>query len=256
MTGLDALVLAGAAVVAGGLNAVAGGGSFLTFPALLFAGVAPIAANATNTVALWPGSLASVGAYRKDLAHTRRELLVLGAVSLTGGLAGAVLLLQTPEQTFARLVPWLLLGATAIFAGGPALRARLAARGGPEGPRAAGLAAMAPVQFLIAVYGGYFGGGIGILMLAGLAALGMEDIHAMNGLKALLALLINGIAVVAFAVAGVVRWDLAVPMVVGAVVGGYGAARLAKRLDPRWVRGLVVAVGLVLSAVFFLRGGA
>lgn len=244
---LELAVLVAAAVAAGAINSVAGGGSFLTFPALLLSGVSPIAANATNTLALWPGSVASAGAYRRDLAHERRALLVLAAVSLAGGLVGAVLLLGTPEQTFAALVPWLLGGATLLFAVGPRLTRGRPARWGQLGTVAA-------LQFLIAVYGGYFGGGMGILMLAGLSLLGMTDIHAMNGLKVLLGVVINGIALVAFAFAGVLVYPIGLAMAVGAVVGGYGGPLLAKRVPQVWVRRFVLAVGVVLTGYFFVRG--
>lgn len=242
-------LLFAAAFAGGALNSVAGGGSFLLFPSLLLTGVPPIRANATNTFALWPGSLASAGAYRGALRHQRGTLLALGAVSLAGGLAGALLLLGTPERAFAALVPWLLGGATLLFAFGPALTRRLRARG-----RAGGLAAGAMVQLGIAVYGGYFGGGMGIMMLAGMALLGMEDIHAMNGLKAVLAVAINGVAVVAFVLAGVIAWDVAPVAVLGAVLGGYGGARYAQRLDPAHVRRAVIAVGAVLTLWFAVHG--
>lgn len=245
--------LVGAAVVAGALNSVAGGGSFLTFPALLFAGVPPISANATNTVALWPGSLASIGGYREELQQERRVLKVLAGVSLAGGLVGALLLLGTPERTFTKLIPWLLLGATLIFALGGRVTDRLRGTAPEQGAPPRRLGAVAPVQFAIAVYGGYFGGGIGILMLAALAVLGMRDIHRMNGLKVVLATLINGVAIVAFLAAGVVDVPVGLAMAVGAVVGGYGGARTARRLPPEWVRGFVIAVGAVLTVVFFLR---
>ena len=243
---LALLVLA--ALAAGAMNAVAGGGSFLTFPSLLLAGVPPIAANATNTVALWPASLSAAYAFRRDLRHERRVLLLFGLASLAGGLAGALLLLRTPERTFTALIPWLLGGATLVFAFGPRLTRRFRERGA-HAPLWAGVA----VQLVIGVYGGYFGGGIGILMLAALAALGMTDIHAMNGLKNILGAAINGVAVLAFVLAGVVAWDVAPFMLAGAVAGGYAGARVSKRVDPRFVRGFVIAVGATLTAVFFWR---
>jgi uncharacterized membrane protein YfcA len=248
-----ALLLVAAATAGGAMNAVAGGGSFLTFPSLLFAGVPAIPANATSAVALWPGSLASAWGYREDLAHEKRVLRWFGAVSLAGGLAGALLLLLTPERTFRALIPWLLLGATAIFAFGPILARRLREAGSlSHRVTTRSLLWLSIVQLLVAVYGGYFGGGIGILMLAAFAAMGMEDIHAMNGLKAVLALLINGIAVVAFIVAGVVDWPAALLMVAGAVLGGYLGARGAKKVDAKWLRVFVIVVGLTLTAYFFL----
>lgn len=247
------LALAAAAAVAGAMNSVAGGGTFLTFPALLVAGVPPIVANATSSVALWPGSLASAGGYREELRAERRLLPLFAAASAVGGLLGAVLLLLTPPPTFAALVPALLLGATLIFALGPHLTARLRI-GSPEKASGRQLAAIALFQVGIAIYGGYFGAGIGILMLAALSLLGMKHIHRMNGLKVVLAAIINGVANATFVLAGIVDWGFALPMVVGAIVGGYGGARVARRIEPRYVRWFVIAVGLGLSAWFALRG--
>lgn len=236
-----------AALAAGALNAVAGGGSFFTFPALVLAGVPPVAANATSTVSLWPASLASAAAFRDDLRHGRRALVVLGAVSLAGGLLGALLLLLTPDRAFEAVVPWLLLVATLVFAFGPRLTAGLRSR-----DLRLPLAGMAGVQLVVATYGGYFGGGMGIMMLAAFAAMGMEDLNAMNGLKAILGVLINGVAVAAFVLAGVVEWPYAVPMLAAGVVGGYAGARLSRRVPKSAVRAFVVAVGALLTAYFFL----
>ena len=254
---MEPLVLAGlvaAAFLGGALNAVAGGGTFLTFPMLVFGGVPSREANATSTVALWPGSVASVFGYREELRHERRTLLVLGAVSAVGGLAGALLLVLTAERTFARLVPWLLLVATAIFAFGPAASRRLHRAGRPDARKAGVLAAMALAQLPIAVYGGYFGAGIGILMLAMMSLLGMEDLNAMNGLKAILGSIVNAVALATFVVQGLVVWGVALPMVLGATLGGYVGARFGRRLDRRVLRGVIIATGLVLTAAFFLRG--
>ncbi|HWH08335.1 MAG TPA: sulfite exporter TauE/SafE family protein, partial [Candidatus Thermoplasmatota archaeon] len=201
---LALLVLA--ALAAGALNAVAGGGSFFTFPALVLAGVPAVPANATSAVALWPASVASAAAFREDLKHPRRTLWVLGGVSLLGGLLGALLLLLTPERAFEGLVPWLLLVATLVFAFGPRLTAALRAR-----DLRLPLAGMALVQLLVATYGGYFGGGMGIMMLAAFAAMGMEDLNAMNGLKAILGVLLNGVAIAAFVAGGVVAWTYCLP---------------------------------------------
>lgn len=236
-----------AAMAAGALNAVAGGGSFFTFPALLFAGVPAVPANATSTVSLWPASLASAAAFREDLAHERRALRTLGAVSLLGGLAGALLLLVTPERAFEGLVPWLLLVATLVFAVGPWLTARLRARA-----LHLPLAGMALVQLVVATYGGYFGGGMGILMLAAFAAMGMDDLNAMNGLKAILGVLINGVAVAAFVLAGIVAWQHALPMLAAGIVGGYAGARMSRKVPKQAVRAFVVLVGAALTTYFFL----
>ena len=252
MTPGHAALLWTSACLAGGLNSVAGGGSFFTFPVLVLLGVPPIAANATSTVALWPASLASTAAYRRELLRRPEGLLTLGVVSLLGGAIGAWLLLRTGDTTFARLIPWLLLTATVLFALsgplGPRLRALHPAEHSPW--RRIG----APVlQLAIAIYGGYFGGGIGILMLAAFALAGMQQIHEMNARKSLLGALMNGVAVLTFTAAGAVRWPEALVMVVGAVVGGYGGATLARRVDASKVRGLVVVAGALLTVWFFVR---
>lgn len=245
---VGALLLA-AAVAAGALNAVAGGGSFFTFPALLLAGVPPVSANATSTVSLWPASVASAAAFRHDLRHERRHLFLLGGVSVVGGLAGALLLLLTPDREFARLVPWLLLAATLVFAFGPAVTARLRAR-----DLHLPLGGLLVVQGIVAVYGGYFGGGMGIMMLAAFAAMGMDDLNAMNGLKAILGTLINAVAVVAFVVAGIVQWPYALLMVVGGTVGGWFGARVSRNVPKAPLRVFIVLVGAALTVAFFVRG--
>ncbi len=249
MTGIaqDTLIV-GAAVIGGALNSVAGGGSFFTFPALVMGGLAPIAANATSTVALWPGSLASTWAYRNDVNHMRRQLIQLAVVSVVGGFLGARLLLWTRNETFAHIVPWLLLTATTLFAiSGRAVAYFRAHNTGTLHP-----GVLLTGQFLISVYGGYFGGGMGILMLATYALAGLTDIHAMNGLKSLLGAAINAAAVVTFIFAGIVEWRPALLMVAGSLAGGYFGARLAKRVDASRVRQLVIATGVVMTIKFFL----
>ena len=236
-----------AAAVGGAINSVAGGGSFVAFPALLFAGVPAVPANATNTIALWPGSLASAVAYRRELRDVRRALLPLGAASLAGGLVGSLLLLRTSDHTFVLLIPWLLLFATVLFSFGGAVTGRLRA-----GARAS-LGVAIGAQLLIGVYGGYFGGGIGIMMLAVLSLLGMTDIHRMNSLKAVLGTLVNGVAVVAFVIAGAVAWAPGAVMIVGGVVGGYAGAAIARQVEPGLVRKLVLAVAWAMTGYFFLR---
>jgi uncharacterized membrane protein YfcA len=236
-----------AAAIGGAINSVAGGGSFVAFPALLFAGVPPVAANATNTIALWPGSAASAVAYRRELGEVKRELLPLGTASLVGGIAGSILLLRTSDHTFVLLIPWLLLFATLLFSfGGPVTR-RLT--GGKEASLAAGVVA----QLFIGVYGGYFGGGIGIMMLAVLALLGMTNIHKMNALKAVLGTLVNGVAVVTFVIAGAVAWVPGSVMIVGGIIGGYAGAAIARRVEPLTVRRLVLAVAWGMTGYFFFR---
>jgi uncharacterized protein len=252
MTPGDAALLFASAVAGGAINSVAGGGSFFTFPALVFTGMPSIAANATSTMAVWPGSLASVAAYRDDVRAARRHLPGLLAMSLAGGLVGALVLLRTPQPVFDRLLPWLLLFATAVFAFGQKFTAWLKRHETPGAPGRVGALSWT-LQFLIAIYGGYFGGGMGLMMLAMLTLAGLTDIHEMNGIKTVLASALNAIALVAFIWAGLVQWPQASVMIVGAVLGGYGGARLAKRVDPAVVRGVVIAVGCLLTAWFFGR---
>lgn len=252
---LNGIALFIAAILGGTLNAVAGGGSFITFPTLIFAGVQPIQANATSTVALWPGSVASVGAYRDAITTPPRTMLTLGLTSVVGGALGAFLLIHTKQSTFQALIPYLLLAATLIFAFGNTIVSRVRSRGSKRVARPweamAGLNAM---QFIIAIYGGFFGGGIGILMLAAFSVLNFGDINNMNAVKALLASCINGIAIVLFVIAGKVEWLPAAVMIVGAVIGGYGGAAVARRLDPQLVRGFVIVVGFAMTAYFFIHG--
>jgi uncharacterized protein len=244
------LFLAGA--LGGALNSVAGGGSFIAFPALLFTGVPPIPANATNTIALWTAAAASGGAYRRRLDMPRRVMVPLLAVSLMGGLAGAVLLLKTPAHTFMRVLPWLTLGATLLFAFGKKLaRGRKSAIG--HEASAAALTGATLFQLGVAVYGGYFGGGMGIVMLAMLAALGMTDIHTMNALKSVMGFVINGVAVVAFIVAHAVYWKHGVVMIFGGILGGYLGAHYAQKVPQLWIRMLVVVVGGGMTVYFFWK---
>lgn len=255
LTFLEAGLLFLAAVAGGALNSVAGGGSFITFPTLLFTGVPPIVANATSTMALWPGSLASVGAYRKDVRAYRSYLVPFSIASLIGGYLGARILLRTSDGDFRALVPWLMLVATLVFAFGGRVMSLIRREGETERPTTrlsvvvAGL-----VQLVISTYGGFFGGGMGILMLATFTILGMRRIHAMNGMKNWLAACINGIAVVTFVAAGAIVWPQTLVMVVGAVLGGYGGASLAKKLNPLHVRRFVIALGFGLSLYFFVSG--
>lgn len=277
-----------AAMLGGALNSVAGGGSFISFPTLIFTGVPPINANATNTVALWPGSVASTGAYRKELASLDRVvLMVLSAISLLGGILGALLLLHTPQETFVRLIPYLLLVATLLFTFSKSITTTIRklfirpADVAPESePRSEEMAAVEDegagkkfaaknavnrrpgmgaltgisiIQLIVSTYGGYFGGGMGILILAALSILGMENIHQMNALKTLLTSFVNGVAVITFAIAGAVVWPQALLMIVGAIIGGYGGAYYARKLDPRVVRVFVILVGFGMTIYFFIR---
>ncbi|HTI15678.1 MAG TPA: sulfite exporter TauE/SafE family protein [Dictyobacter sp.] len=255
MTFPHLLLLALTALIGGTLNSVAGGGSFFTFPALIFTGIPPVAANATSTVALWPGSAASVGAYRRELAEQPRAMvIVLVATSLIGGILGAILLLHTPASIFENLIPYLLLLATVLFATSGYITKRLRLRAADKGGvTRSHLVGMGIAQIIIALYGGYFGGGIGILMLATLGLMGMENIHAMNALKTVLATCINGVAVVTFIIAGAVYWPEALVMIVMAIIGGYGGAFYARKINPKWVRIFVIAVGICLTIYFFVQ---
>jgi len=228
------------------MNSVAGGGSFLSFPALVFAGVPAISANATNNAAMWVGTIGSARGYREELREHRALLAPVIAVSIAGSLIGACLLLVTPQTLFLRLIPWLLLFATIVFATSPWLvPARATA------PRHAPWQIV--VQFFVAIYGGYFGAGMGIVMLAVLAFSGLPSFNAQNAIKNLLSVSINGVALVPFVIARIVDWRFAVPMAVVALLGGYFGARFFRRVPQRVTRTLVVAIGSAMTIVFFVR---
>jgi uncharacterized membrane protein YfcA len=241
-----------AGALGGAMNAVAGGGSFVAFPALLFTGVPPIPANATNTFSLWIGTAASGGAYRSRLITPRRILIPLLIMSAIGGLAGALLLIKTPAHTFLRLIPWLMLAATLLFAFGKYLTRYISANLNHSASSTA-IAGASAIELLVATYGGYFGGGIGIMNLALFSALGMTDIHAMNALKVALVTVINGIAAVTFVVNGAVNWHQAMVMTAGAAAGGYIAAHFAQKVHPGYVRALVIIIGFGMTIYFFVR---
>jgi uncharacterized membrane protein YfcA len=267
MTLHSVAMLAAASAVAGVVNAVAGGGTLLSFPAAVafVPGHVELVANATNSVALTPGSVASAFAYRRELRRDRAALRVLLGPALAGGLVGSVVLLCTPPSVFGAIVPFLVLFATGLLLY-QNLRRRPAPAGSVEGaPSGAGPLSGAPwvlpestivsvvLQFLVGVYGGYFGAGMGIMMLAILDRLGGADIHAMNGVKSILAAAINAIAAVAFVVAGTVDWRAALIMAVGSIAGGALGAAGARRVKPAIVRWGVVAIGLSLSAILAWR---
>ncbi len=244
------VIVALAAFAAGFINAVAGGGSFLTFPALIAAGLPPIDANASNTVALFPGQIATGYAARDGLvaasADSRINVPVLAAISLVGGFLGGILLLVTPQSVFSRIVPWLILFATAIFAGGNFFRTG-------EKKFRLNQTGIFAVQGLVAIYGGYFGGGAGILMLSALTLFGLRDIWLMNSLKILLAVLMNAAAVITFIAAGLVHWHWTIIVAVAAIAGGYAGLHAARRVPAQIVKGFVVVVGLVLTIYFFMK---
>lgn len=243
-----------AAIAGGAINSIAGGGTLLTFPALFAVlgstAQASVIANATSTVALVPGSAAGMFGYWRELRPVRRWAWLLLGPSLVGGCIGSLLLTQLDPSIFRSLIPWLILTAALLFALQPTL-SRWFGIGHDDRIVTVGRAAgVAFFQFLISIYGGYFGAGIGILMLSGLALMGLSDIHAMNGLKTLLAVAINGVSLAVFVLSGVVHWPLAISMAVASIVGGYAGARIAVRLDRRLVRHMVVAIGFGLGAYY------
>jgi uncharacterized protein len=246
------MVIMASAFLAGMINSVAGGGTLLSFPALIWLGRDPIIANATSTVALWPGSFGGLLGFRRELRQSKRWVLWLGAPSLIGGALGAYLLLRTPSRTFSAIVPYLILGATLLMAAQDQITKRLRLSSA-QMPSRRWWAGALLFQFLVGVYGGYFGAGIGILMLAALGLLGLTDIHEMNGLKNLFALFINGIAAVYFIISGAVIWIDVLVMAIASVAGGYFAAGVARRLGRRFVRGLVIFIGIMMAVSLFFR---
>lgn len=242
------LLLIAAGLLAGIMNAVAGGGSFITFPALVYLGIPSIAANATSTVALFPGTMASTWAYRADLTGVAGlRLRVLLPISMAGGLSGAILLLVTPGAAFEQVTPWLLLLATLTFAGGRefglALRRYVRIGTWP----------LIAIQFLISMYGGYFGGAVGLMMLAVWSLVDTAELKSMAPARTLLVSAANGMAVVCFIVAGTVRWPEMVAMLFAAVVGGYAGATVARHLPPLLLRFVVILLSATVTIGFFLR---
>ncbi len=258
MTALDILLVAGGAFLAGGMNALAGGGTFFSFPAMLAAGVPPVTANASNSVALWPASLSSAWAYRHEAMRHGRWAWMLAAVSLAGGLAGGLLLLATSNAAFSRLIPWLLLVATLLFAFSARIGRMVA---WIKGRGRAGRAAAGPhpgpggvfFQLLVAIYGGFFGAGMGILTLAALSIQGYEDMQELNALKNMTSAINYTVAALTFIIAGAISWPHTLVALGAATVGGYGGALLAKRLPSLWLRRLVIVVGATLTVVYFGR---
>ena len=242
------LILAGAAFIAGAMNSAAGGGSFVSFPALVFTGVPSVTANVTSTVALFPGAVAGSWAYRKDFHDIEGvSVWALLPVCLAGGVAGALLLLLTPVRTFDFVVPWLLLLGTTVFAAGPraaTLLRRYVTIGKP---------ALFVAQFILAVYGGYFGGAVGLMTLATWSLFGATDIKAMNAAKTLLVGSMNSVAIALFVVAGKVWWPQAILMAFAAAAGGYVGARVARAIAPTRIRLFINGVNVTMTAIFFIR---
>lgn len=243
-----AILLFIAGFLSSAVNAVAGGGTFLTFGAMTLAGLPPIVANATSSIVQFPGYVTSALAYRKEIWADRREAMILGVLSLIGGLAGALILLSLSNPSFRAMVPWLLIAATAIFALGPLLRPAAKESGTPVGRL--GLVG----QFVTAIYGGFFGAGMGVMMLATLGLTQAGDYHRLNALKNMLAVVIAAVAIIVFVSGGVVAWPQAIIMIPGGALGGYAGVWIAKRVPQNLVRGFVIAVGLFLAFYYFTKG--
>ncbi len=248
MTILQGALLFGSAVLAGMINSVAGGGTLLTFPSLIWAGNSAIIANATSTVALVPGAWSSIWGYRSQLHETPRRFFVLLLPCLLGGIIGAVLLKRTPPAIFANMVPYLVFFATVLFMLQEPVQRWLRTSDLTHHPvTTQWIIGTSFYQFLVAIYGGYFGAGIGILMLAVLGFMGLTNIHQMNGLKNIFGSSINAVAAIYFILAGLVNWQAALLMMAGAIIGGYGAAGLAQRLGQKFVRRAVIVIGLAMT---------
>ena len=254
----DYLILCVAAALGGAVNSIAGGGTLLTFPALFAAlgssGEAAVLANGTSTVALVPGSIAGLLGYRHEIQHERYWAGMLLAPSLIGGVIGSALVVMLPGESFKAAVPWLIAGAATLFA----LQPKIVQWTGigtsqQEQPSRQLIGGAIVFQFFVAIYGGYFGAAIGILMLSALAMMGLDDIHRMNAVKTLLASVINGVSALVFVATGNVHWPYALAMAASATIGGYAGARVARRIDRRIVRGIVIAIGFGLAGYYFYR---
>ena len=252
MTLTQAITLFLAAALGGALNSVVGGGTFIVFPALVFAGVPAVQANATSSIVAWPGAVAGVFAYREDINLGRTLLVVLGIAAFAGGAIGAWLLVHTPGAAFVHLVPWLLLFATLLFTFGGAISARFSRRGLDVSSHRTMLG-VTLAQFLISIYGGYFGAGMGILMLAAYALANLGNIHTMNGVRSALGVLINGVAIALFIYDKAIVWKPALVMIVGSTLAGYYGAVIARRIDPVKVKRFVMAVAWAMTAYFFFK---
>jgi uncharacterized membrane protein YfcA len=250
---IDALILLAAGFAGGTTNAIAGGATFFTFPAMLAVGIPPVAANASNATALLPASIVAAWAQRRELADIERRLVVLAILGIGGGITGAVLLLVTSDRTFMTLVPFLLLLATVLFAASPRLLAMVRAR---RADHTGGLRITPATVLLLGlcvVYGGYFGAGLGIMLLAGLALSGLEDLLVANAVKNGLSGLVNGVAVLIFVTQGIVVWPATLVMMAGAALGGFVGARIARRLPQRLFRAIVIGVGSLLTVWYFVN---
>ena len=243
----------GAAFVAGAINSVAGGGTLVSFPALIWLGLNSVTANATNTVAIWPGTVGSAWAYRREIRSAEPRYLALIVPSLIGGLLGAVLLRYTPTALFARMVPFLILFATLLFMVQEPIQRILKTADAAARSSTRWLVGGMLFQLCVGLYGGYFGAGIGILMLAALSILGLEDIHEMNSLKVIFGGSVNGIAAAYFIWARMVYWPYVLLMAIAAILGGYLGAGTARRMGQQAVRRIVIAIGLGMALSLFIR---
>ena len=243
----------GSAFLAGAINSVAGGGTLVSFPTLVWLGLPSVTANATSTVAIWPASASSMFGYRREVRSTPMRMLLLVIPSLLGGIAGALLLRCTPPATFDALVPFLILFATLLFMAQETVQRKLKTTQAANHKSAAWLTGAMFFQLLVAIYGGYFGAGIGILMLAALGVLGLTDIHQMNGLKNFFGGCVNGVAAFYFAWSNMVYWPYVLIMALGAIAGGYLGAGLARRVGRTAVRRIVIGIGFAMSISLFLK---
>ncbi len=252
----DALLVGAGAFAAGAMNAMAGGGTFFSCPAMLAAGVPPVMANASNTVALWPASISSAWAYRREAMRHGRWAALLAVISVLGGLAGGLLLLAVSNETFSKLVPWLLLVATTLFAFAPQVSKLIAWMKGhmkiasSDQPGSKGGALF---QLIVAIYGGFFGAGMGILTLAALSIQGFDDVQEINALKNMTSAMNYTVAALTFVIAGAISWPHTLVALVTAAIGGHFGAVFARKLPNLWLKRLVIAVGAVLTVLYFLK---
>ena len=248
MTLIDAILLFLAGLAGGAINAIAGGGTFITFGAMTLAGVPPIMANATSSIVQFPGYVTSALAYKDQLAKEKKAVGILALISLVGSLAGALWLLSLSNPSFRAMVPWLLLAATALFAAGPWLKPKASGEHPPNSPTGIAL------QFFTSIYGGFFGAGMGVMMLASLGLATGGDYHRLNGIKNALAIVIAAIAIVVFTAGGAISWPHALVMLPGAGLGGWLGVWIARRVPQSIMRALVIAIGLALAGYYFFAG--
>ena len=248
MTIFELSLLASASFIAGIINSIAGGGSFLTFPALVFTGVPTIAANATSAVAVFPGYLSGALGFSKELKeYPKSKFLLLITLSIMGGIGGSLLLLITPASVFSYIIPWLLGFATLLFAFGDFV-AKLAKKNSNSNGFLGNLTTL-----IVCIYGGYFNGGLGIILLALFSTLGMRDIHLMNGLKNIMSFALSAASVVTFAIAGIVFWQQAIIMMIAATIGGYFGVVVARKLSKNTIRMIIVIIGLIMTVIFGIK---